>query len=245
MRHRKTAAVLAVGALLLFSGVAQSAPLVLGDLDCDAELTLTDAVFELNWVFLGEPYCAPEISGEVNCDAVFTASDVVWLLNRAFLQIPFPCSLDCIDPFLGDTCKISPRQIDEDAAWSPDGQSIVYIHHNLGFLPGDTAGIYLIDTSGTNQRRVVSAGRVAHPAFSPDGQWLAFANFANNSIYKIKLNGDSLTKLTFNGDKDQSPAWSPDGEWILYVRPIGGDAGIDLDRLARSVRLQKREPVAD
>lgn len=235
-----------LGFFLLFFAVsrmngweAQSAPLVLGDLDCDGQLTLTDIVFELNKVFLGEPYCAPEISGEVNCDAIFSAADVVWLLNRVYLQTPFPCSLDCYDPIqLRDTCKILPLKVDENAAWSPDGHTIAYYHRNIGFLPGDTAGIHLIDSSGTNERILIPSAHAIHPAFSPDGQWLAFANTFDNSIYKMKLNRDSLTRLTFNGDHDQSPNWSPDGNWILYVRPIGGDAGIRLvDKNGQNDRL--------
>lgn len=212
----------------------------MGDLDCDGELTLNDAVLELNKAFLGAPFSAPGKAGEVNCDALFSSADVVLLLNRVYLQTPFPCSLDCYNPLqLRDTCKFTPRIIDEDAAWSPDGQTIAYNHHG-GILPGDTAGIHLIDTSGNSHRVLIPAAQVGHPAFSPDGQWLAFANFADNGIYKMKLNGDSLTRLTFNGDKDQSPAWSPDGEWILYVRPFGSEttAGIRLvDKNGQNDRL--------
>jgi len=74
-------------------GILKYAPLVLGDVNWDGNLTLTDVVLELNKVFLDEPFPAPEQMGDVNCDARFSAADIVWLLRRVFLQRPFPCSL--------------------------------------------------------------------------------------------------------------------------------------------------------
>jgi TolB protein len=43
----------------------------------------------------------------------------------------------------------------------------------------------------------------------------------NAQIYTIKLNGDSLTQLTFEGT-NRFPDWSPDGEKIAYTRPEPG-----------------------
>jgi photosystem II stability/assembly factor-like uncharacterized protein len=68
------------------------APLILGDLNADEEITGTDVVLELNKVFLDQPFPSPEEAGDVNCDNLFTSVDVVLLLNRAFLGISFPCT---------------------------------------------------------------------------------------------------------------------------------------------------------
>ncbi|MDH4223906.1 MAG: hypothetical protein OEV55_10260, partial [candidate division Zixibacteria bacterium] len=101
------------------------------------------------------------------------------------------------------------RYTDCDPAWSPDGNTIAYIHGGLD----DTAGIYLIDIDGTNKRLLYKGGTVYSPDFSPDGNWLVFSDYAQ--IFKIKLNGDSLTQLTFGG-RNFFPDWSPDGEKIAY-----------------------------
>lgn len=68
------------------------APLILGDLNADEELTPSDVVLELNRVFLGQTYPSPQEAGDVNCDGLFTLIDAVLLINRIFLGVPFPCT---------------------------------------------------------------------------------------------------------------------------------------------------------
>lgn len=99
-------------------------------------------------------------------------------------------------------------EIDFQPAWSPDGHTIAYYHRDSTF---ETTGIYLIDTNGTNKRLLVGDLSFS-PDFSPDGNWVTFAN---GQIYKIKINGDSLMQLT-NGGSNYFPSWSSDGEWIAY-----------------------------
>ncbi|HRH38138.1 MAG TPA: T9SS type A sorting domain-containing protein [Flavobacteriales bacterium] len=63
------------------------------------------------------------------------------------------------------------------------------------------------------------------PIFSPDGQWLLFgrlndANIAYRNYYKVKVNGDSLTKLTPYDPLDtahftSNAVWSSDGQAII------------------------------
>jgi len=68
-------------------------PLILGDLNGDEEITISDVVLELNKTFLALSFPAPPEAGDTNCDGAFTPADVVLLLNRTFLLSPFPCSL--------------------------------------------------------------------------------------------------------------------------------------------------------
>lgn len=58
------------------------------------------------------------------------------------------------------------------------------------------------------------------PNISSTG-WLIFTG-SNYQLWKVKINGDSLTQITFNGLNFES-AWSPDGERIIYKQdyPIG------------------------
>lgn len=145
---------------------------------------------------------------------------------------------DCINNWGWDTCRTYPRYMDYNATWSPDGKTIAYLHGGRTQF-GDTSGIYLIDTTGNNRRVLVPSVLAVQPAFSPNGQWVAFANLADDAIYKIKINGDSLTQLT-SGGEDQQPAWSPDGNWIAYVRasnPGGGLRIISPDQTTDSLLM--------
>lgn len=99
-------------------------------------------------------------------------------------------------------------RIDYEPSWSHDGHTIAYFHSDTS---SSTTGIFLIDTNGTNKRQIVS-GYCGSPDFSPDGNWITFHS---GQIYKIKINGDSLTQLTNTG-RNYFPSWSPDGEWIAY-----------------------------
>ena len=74
----------------------------------------------------------------------------------------------------------------------------------------------------TSQRGVES-----YPAFSPDGQRLAFAgtgeNSANVDIYVTPIDAERLVRLTSSPDLDVSPAFSADGQSLAFIRrPAGG-----------------------
>ncbi len=103
-----------------------------------------------------------------------------------------------------------PRYTDMQPAWSPDGKTIAYTHGGLDY-PDDPAGIFLINVDGTDKRFFYGGAGTYAPDFSPDGNWLAFSDYAQ--IFKIKLNGDSLTQLTFEG-RNFFPDWSADGKKI-------------------------------
>ncbi len=73
------------------------------------------------------------------------------------------------------------------------------------------------------------------PAWSPDGQWIAFvhSSMPNDGIYLINPNGENL-HLWHQGYAE-SPAWSPCGQWIafsqgaqIWKKKIDGDSLIQL-----------------
>jgi len=68
------------------------------------------------------------------------------------------------------------------------------------------------------------------PAFSPDGQQVAFvsARDGNPEIYLMNADGSGLKRLTDHPDGDIMPAWSPDGKYIAFVSEREGQADIWL-----------------
>jgi Tol biopolymer transport system component len=86
----------------------------------------------------------------------------------------------------------------------------------------------LIDSSGhriaTLSKRVGSGVSNWAPAWSPDGQWLAFARSTDGRrsfhVFVMRADGSGLRQIT-HGRFDESPSWSPDGRWIAYVSTGG------------------------
>lgn len=62
------------------------------------------------------------------------------------------------------------------------------------------------------------------PAFSPDGQWVAYTTWSDTalgSIRKVRLNGGESLKLTPRKGHYFAPRFSPDGGKIVYRRETG------------------------
>jgi hypothetical protein len=74
-------------------GYVNTAAFVHGDDNCDGKITVSDVVYEINYLFKGDPpSCPPEV-GDVNCDNKHTVSDVVYKINYLFKGGPLPCNL--------------------------------------------------------------------------------------------------------------------------------------------------------
>ncbi len=102
-----------------------------------------------------------------------------------------------------------PRYNYSEPAWSLDGNFIAYEYGGNQYGT-DTAGIFIFDLRDSTSRYLIYGW---NPDWSPDGEWIVFV--ANARIWKIKVNGDSLTQLTFDR-RTFFPDWSPDGKKIAY-----------------------------
>ena len=77
--------------------------------------------------------------------------------------------------------------------------------------------IWMVNIDGSQRRQLIKG---INPAWSPDGQWLAFASNEGGDfeIYKIKIDGSSLQNLTRSANTiDVEPTWSPDGKYIAFT----------------------------
>lgn len=89
-------------------------------------------------------------------------------------------------------------------------------------LPGAKPNweIYVVNADGTGLRRLTQHPAVDRdPAWSPDGQYIAFVSYrgGKNGIYVVRVDGTGLRFVTRTGATDSLPAWSPDGRHIAFI----------------------------
>lgn len=122
----------------------------------------------------------------------------------------------------------TPRQhYSGDVAWSPGGTRLVYTSDVDG-----NGSIYSVRADGSDPKLILAgeSGRGAfHPAWSPDGKWIALAREINadheTDLYLIRPDGTGLHKLLDRPGTETGPSWSPDGRTIVFSgseqRPSG------------------------
>ena len=113
-------------------------------------------------------------------------------------------------------------------AWSRDGKLIAVIDRASSKGP---YSIYFVSVANLEEREFTSPPAAyfadTDPAFSPDGQTLAFARRAEDSVADICLQpvaGGHARHLTWDGDTISGLAWTAEGRSIVYA---GSHAGLE------------------
>jgi len=109
-------------------------------------------------------------------------------------------------------------------SWSPDGQWIAFDSDREGMRE-----VYVMRRDGSEIRKLTSSSFVDDegfdrandsPAWSPDGQWIAFGD-ADDEIHIIAPDGSQESVITENALDPNSLFWSPDGQWIAFEQGYG------------------------
>ena len=87
--------------------------------------------------------------------------------------------------------------------------------------------IWLMDDEGANCQRLTE-GDASNlgPAWSPDGQQIAFLSNRNGNyeVYIMDHSGRNPRNLTNTPDfEEKYVAWSPDGNWLAFTRDLNGN----------------------
>jgi len=102
-------------------------------------------------------------------------------------------------------------------AWNPKtGQTVAFVSDRTG-IPK----LYLMSADGTNvvPLDVPDKGYLIDPAWSPNGQILAFSwrrPDGNYDIYLMDMGSRDLLQITRDTGRNERPSWAPDGRHIVF-----------------------------
>src|SRR3954453_908130 len=141
---------------------------------------------------------------------ISTGSDPSWSANGAKLAF-----VQSGDVYTANADGTSQTLFESGAAqptYSSDNATIAYVK---------TDGIWSKSSAGGSAVHLVTGTTVGDPAFSPNGQKLAYSSYdgTHYHIYVLTIGGSS-TQLTTAAD-EVSPNWSPDGAKIVFESSLG------------------------
>jgi Tol biopolymer transport system component len=116
---------------------------------------------------------------------------------------------------------------DDQAAFSPDGKQIVFVTTRAA----GTANLWILNTA-TRKATPLTSGRGGdfRPAWSPNGQWIAFSSDRESNlppakgrwerlhlvdIYLIHPDGTGLKRLSQHGNFCGNPKWTRDSQSVV------------------------------
>jgi Tol biopolymer transport system component len=102
--------------------------------------------------------------------------------------------------------------IDEEPAWSPDGQRIAFVSRRSSAYPE----LYVMNADGSNVVRRTFSGLAENPSWSPDGTKIAYSD-GNLWMVSPNAGGPGPTLLFEEPGWDAQPSWSPDGTRLALV----------------------------
>lgn len=98
-----------------------------------------------------------------------------------------------------------------DPDFAPDGNQLVFASDMAGGLE-----LFVQPLRGGAPRQLTHCGVCAEPAWSPDGQWIAYTDRAHGGLWLVSAATGETRQLTAFGTQ---PAWSPDSRSVVFSNP--------------------------
>ena len=110
--------------------------------------------------------------------------------------------------------------VNTSPVWNPKtGQQVAFTSDRAG---GGHPMLYTMNIDGTDQQKIdlQDAGYLSDPAWSPNGELLAFSwqrPNGNYDIYAMSIVDHKLVQLTRDESRNERPSWAPDGRHIVFA----------------------------
>lgn len=104
---------------------------------------------------------------------------------------------------------------DSTPTFSPDARQVAFVSDRSG-----NPQIYVLDLATKQTRRLSNLNWCDAPAWSPTGEWIAFAGRAHHKdkmdIFLVDVTGSQVRQLTHGEGSNEDPTWSPDGRLLAF-----------------------------
>src|SRR5579864_1715599 len=121
---------------------------------------------------------------------------------------------------------------DYDAAWAPDGSSIVFTSEREG-----SADLYRVKPDGSRLERLTDDPAYDdQAALSLNSKQLVFVSTRKSgtpALWILDMETRQVRALTSSPGRDYRPSWSPDGKWIAFASGRGRQAPFARGRWER------------
>jgi TolB protein len=109
---------------------------------------------------------------------------------------------------------------DSTPTFSPDARQVAFISDRSG-----NPQIHILDILTKKITRLTNLNWCDAPAWSPTGEWIAFAGRTHNKdkmdVFLVDITGSQLRRLTHGEGSNEDPAWSPDGRFLAFSSTRG------------------------
>jgi Tol biopolymer transport system component len=129
------------------------------------------------------------------------------------------------DVLSGDEQRIDNESVEYSPALSVDGRTLVFTSNRWA----NRIDLWLQPLDAWRPAReplrlTDHPGSAAHPAFSPDGRWIAYYRVVQGQrdIWVVPSNGGASLQFTNDPAVDIHPDWSPDGTRLAFVSERSG-----------------------